>query len=271
MIGVHKPTESIAMSVDIHHTVGKPFDSLGWVDLPIMMQKEEHPSRAVRRRCGTDYVLRERNNLYNIHNGTTAEPLHNKCEPQSFGWSDFPVAIEQHVFSKQKTNPCRQNTIAHFSQRSHKTENPIASCTKHTIPIRAVPAERLSQWTDFLIVQPKRTVQFSNVRIRKHAVCLGDHPLCEDYPLSLDWPHDSTDDVMTIDAYEAQRTSPRSRITKLDRDTRRTRLAARMGIALTALDALEAERTALPSMGVLPRVPQHFVFTAGQSTQLVMR
>ena len=76
---------------------------------------------------------------------------------------------------------------------------------------------------------------------------------------------------MTIDAYEAQRTSPRSRITKLDRDTRRTRLAARMGIALTALDALEAERTALPSMGVLPRVPQHFVFTAGQATQLVMR
>jgi hypothetical protein len=36
---------------------------------------------------------------------------------------------------------------------------------------------------------PKRSVTFGNVQVREHSVTLGDHPLCDNFPLTLDWAH----------------------------------------------------------------------------------
>jgi hypothetical protein len=54
------------------------------------------------------------------------------------------------------------------------------------------------------ITKRVRWVQFSTVQVREHAVTLGDHPLAESYPLSLDWAHAAVKET-SVEDYEAKR------------------------------------------------------------------
>jgi hypothetical protein len=47
-----------------------------------------------------------------------------------------------------------------------------------------------------------RSVGFSTVTIREYSITLGDHPLCEMYPITLDWEFTSLDDV-SVDDFES--------------------------------------------------------------------
>jgi hypothetical protein len=37
--------------------------------------------------------------------------------------------------------------------------------------------------------ESQRSVHFGNVEVQEYSVTLGDHPLCDNYPLTLDWQH----------------------------------------------------------------------------------
>lgn len=48
-----------------------------------------------------------------------------------------------------------------------------------------------------------RSVGFSSVTIREYSIALGDHPLCDMYPIALDWDFNSLEDV-TVDEFESK-------------------------------------------------------------------
>jgi hypothetical protein len=55
-----------------------------------------------------------------------------------------------------------------------------------------------------------KSVVFSTVTIREYSIGLGDHPLCDMYPIALDWDFIALDD-MSVDVFEAKyrRTLPK--------------------------------------------------------------
>ena len=57
----------------------------------------------------------------------------------------------------------------------------------------------------------RKTVKFSSLTIRSHAVVLGDHPCCSSgCPLELSWEHEGETEL-SIDEYETSRPQRRSR------------------------------------------------------------
>ena len=57
----------------------------------------------------------------------------------------------------------------------------------------------------------RKTVKFGSLRIREHAVVLGDHPCCSaGCPLELGWEHESETEL-AVDDYETSRSERRSR------------------------------------------------------------
>ena len=94
-----------------------------------------------------------------------------------------------------------------------------------------------------------KRVQFTIVQVREHAVTLGDHPLAESYPISLDWAH-APAQVMRVDDYEAKRVMrplngrynrpPRAR--RMTRLERRVRLEQSMQVSPSALEHQEGFR-----------------------------
>jgi len=51
----------------------------------------------------------------------------------------------------------------------------------------------------------RKSVSFSNLEIREHAIVIGDHPFCEGkLPLSLGWSH-APQTTISIDSYESCR------------------------------------------------------------------
>lgn len=96
-----------------------------------------------------------------------------------------------------------------------------------------------------------KRVQFTVVHVREHAVTLGDHPLAESYPISLDWAHAPVQ-VMRLDDFEAKKEgllrpldvryirSPRAR--RMTRLERRVRLERIMEVSPSTLDDKEEFR-----------------------------
>jgi len=59
----------------------------------------------------------------------------------------------------------------------------------------------------------RKSVSFSILEIREHALIIGDHPYCTTgLPLSLDWGHSRQTHVLNIDEYEGRRAHRRSGI-----------------------------------------------------------
>jgi hypothetical protein len=54
---------------------------------------------------------------------------------------------------------------------------------------------------------PRRSVDFSIVTIRQYALVLGDHPLCDMYPIALDWNYMALDPI-SVDTYELNHRRP---------------------------------------------------------------
>ena len=83
---------------------------------------------------------------------------------------------------------------------------------------------------------PTRRVQFSTIEIREYNLTIGDHPLTESYPLSLDWDYYTTTSNVPVEAYE---TRPCHR---LNATARKIRIALVSSQSLNDLTLQEAKR-----------------------------
>lgn len=75
----------------------------------------------------------------------------------------------------------------------------------------ALPVHPCSSTTCVGEKKARKSVSFSNVQIREHAVIVGDHPCAESLALSLDWAHTAEPKVVNLDTYEAMRAPHRRR------------------------------------------------------------
>lgn len=148
----------------------------------------------------------------------------NNEQPASFGWSDFPLIGNDSSISSPVAHVIldEETTIGSHRQPNH--------CQPQVIPLK-----QKSNST--------RGVQFSFVHIREHSVQLGDHPLCNYYPVSLDWTFEDTAAVSVNDYEEARAnccwdSKPR----RMDVVERRSLLANSLGISKAEVDVLERYR-----------------------------
>lgn len=98
-------------------------------------------------------------------------------------------------------------------------------------------------------------IAFTLVQIRHYGITIGDHPLTNLYPLTLDWSYDPTDEILSVDEYERNRddrphrdTIPASRGIKAPRlsvNDRIERLVDVTGMTGRELFALERKRQAI--------------------------
>jgi hypothetical protein len=82
---------------------------------------------------------------------------------------------------------------------------------------------------------PVRHVTFANVEIREYNLTIGDHPMTDSYPMSLDWDYTTTPSV-PVDQYQ---TRERNRLNSL---SRKIRIALVSGRSLQELTLQEARR-----------------------------
>jgi hypothetical protein len=64
----------------------------------------------------------------------------------------------------------------------------------------------VSEFIDVTLSKGGR-VQFSTIEVREYAVAIGDHPMVDMYPITLDWPFIESE-PQSIDDYESSRVSP---------------------------------------------------------------
>jgi hypothetical protein len=206
----------------------------------------------------------------------------------SFGWDDFPVLLGHsgwsefplHVHAGQSPSfyayeespkqtlavcPCASRKSPTFAVLDNSKEHNCfaniieTSDSEEEIDVEVdnelLENEVISTNTRTTQAQAQRParitkgVQFTTVQVREHAVTLGDHPLADSYPISLDWAHAPVQ-VMRVDDYEAKRVMrplngrcnipPRAR--RMTRLERRVRLEQIMQVSPSALEHQESFR-----------------------------
>jgi hypothetical protein len=206
------------------------------------------------------------------------------------GWSEFPLHVhagqsssfDAYEESPKKTlavcpafhmdNSKQNNCLAHIIETSDSEEEIDVDVDNELLESQVILTNTRTTQAQTKARITKR-VQFTNVQIREHAVTLGDHPLAESYPISLDWAHAPVQ-VMRVDDYEAKRVMrplngrynihPRPR--RMTRLERRVRLEQIMQVSPSALEQQEGfRRLALrreksrPSSGNSPCTDQDLV------------
>lgn len=246
-------------SVPVHD-----FESLGWADLPVMIQRTEHPSfsnqwaqtkQQENRQPQSISPLAPATIAVNFGAAPTQPSITSKqntfelswAKPQSFttfGWGDFPIGADggRSPPLQKKTTP--QLPLEPVSKNLQPFKRPREQPFKTITPSTEITSstQSLNEATGSSNTGTKtaRRVLFVEVHIREHSICLGDHPLCNSYPVSLDWSR-GEDRVMTVDDYEEQRRSSSGAV-KMDVLERRSVLAESMDLTLTQVDSLEQER-----------------------------
>jgi hypothetical protein len=214
-------------------------------------------------------------------------PPSGSCDVISFGWDDFPVLLGHsgwsefplHVHASQSPSfaayeespkqtlevcPCashkspnssavvdnskQNNCVANIIETSDSEEDIDVDVDNKSKENQAVTNNTSTSQAQTRARKSKR-VHFTIVQVRVHAVTLGDHPLAESYPISLDWAHAPVQ-AMRVDDYEAKRVSrplngrynrpPRAR--RMTRLERRVRLEQIMEVSPSALEHQEGFR-----------------------------
>jgi len=129
----------------------------------------------------------------------------------SFGWDDFPLLLGHFSYTP--------NTV--LAEQQQATPRSLCHCTSpncagilkqdtQSLP-DIVEIDDSDQEEENNVSSPQihksqdtRTVRFESIQIREHAICLGDHPSCNSFPVTLDWAY-SAEQVVTVDDYETQR------------------------------------------------------------------
>lgn len=180
------------------------------------------------------------------------------CEKHviSFGWGDFPLlgnflySSSHHDASVQQlATPCH-----HCASPDCSAAAAAADTLPNIVEIDDSEDESVDTSDDDSYrrkASHSRRVQFSNIQVREHSVTLGNHPLSNSYPLSLDWEHADVQET-TVDAYETKKMQARyptkrisfrrhkpRRLTPLER---RMRLEEVTQVSITTLTDQERQR-----------------------------
>jgi hypothetical protein len=75
-----------------------------------------------------------------------------------------------------------EDEVEHGAEEVHESQDDDDSVDDSS-------AEEHDQDQDPASVELQRSVRFGNVQVQEYSVTLGDHPLCDNYPLTLDWQH----------------------------------------------------------------------------------
>ena len=259
-------SNSLASSCD-EPTVASTFvssdecESLSWANLPFVVRHEKHPS-AIGWAASSPQDDEEAEELLleseietedeegiEDHPCLEQQPLkltvsHSKLVPASFGWGDFPLVQapsfdypwKYHIVEDEQIVP-----LSHLHHHHHHSSHPRkAAATEQEAAAVTSTRQRheANQRPD------GRSVTFSQVRIREYTECLGNHPWCPQYPVSLDWRYSEQETVLRVDEYEEARCTccwssmPR----RMDVLERRSRLAKAMRISPAELDVMERHR-----------------------------
>jgi hypothetical protein len=210
------------------------------------------------------------------------KPPSGSCDVISFGWNDFPVLLGHsgwsefplHVHASQspsfaayEESPKQTLEVCPCVFHKSPTSSAVVDNSKHNaclaniietsdseedidvdVDIKSKDNQVVTTQAQTRARKSKR-VHFTIVQVREHAVTLGDHPLAESYPISLDWAHAPVK-AMRVDDYEAKRVSrplngrynrpPRAR--RMTRLERRVRLEQIMEVSPSALEHQEGFR-----------------------------
>jgi hypothetical protein len=196
------------------------------------------------------------------HSGWSEFPLHvHASQSPSFAASDespkqtmevCPCALYKSPTSSAVVdNPKQNNCVANIIETSDSEEDDIDVDVDvdNKLQENRIVTQNTSTSQARRQARKSKRVQFTIVQVREHAVTLGDHPLAESYPISLDWAHAPVQ-AMRVDDYEANRVSrplngrynrpPRAR--RMTRLERRVRLEQIMEVSPSALEHQEEFR-----------------------------
>jgi len=135
----------------------------------------------------------------------------------SFGWADFPVVVDRddlfaEAYHEIRTLPEKNKkssfTSQHFREEEEDEDTPslVESDDSDDIPsssvIASVDADAIAM--SLTATSSSSSVQFSTIHIQEYAQVLGDHPMPDSFPLSLDWQH-AQERIQSVDEFEAQR------------------------------------------------------------------
>jgi hypothetical protein len=174
-----------------------------WTDLNVVVRQELHPSKmttttdhpfmssscTTKRKASTVFlwdddektdettiqIVRNNNDLpeliYVQDMMTMAVPKEEQAVQTSFGWSDFPLLVQ----------PSHTTTLSFLRPDSGYSNHSTTTTTSSS-----------------LITSKNKQVRFGNVKIRRHDIELGDHPLCESFPITLSWSYHDEETVVDI-------------------------------------------------------------------------
>mmetsp|Transcript_4347 Transcript_4347/g.5709 ORF Transcript_4347/g.5709 Transcript_4347/m.5709 type:complete len:234 (+) Transcript_4347:167-868(+) len=167
----------------------------------------------------------------------------------SFGWGDFPaVSATVPTFPMQPSFCGMKRTLPSFpmldesSGSSSEDDSFLSELSSMDLSVTASEdmASSLTKQNE-----ERRVLRFSVVCVQEHALILGDHPMSDEYPLSLDWKHDSPIEY-DIDEYEhhysKSTTNYGSTPRRMTAADRRLRLAAVNGESISQVYEEEKRR-----------------------------
>jgi hypothetical protein len=120
----------------------------------------------------------------------------------SFGWEHFaPFAPPMQV--RDDTGSAVERESAFGSNRK------VSTCaSKPNLRTKDIPKSPKKRSRT---VKASKSVTFSNLAIREHAVIVGDNPSARRLPIALSWAHTEEPTLHDIDSYEQARTGRRRR------------------------------------------------------------
>jgi hypothetical protein len=205
--------------------------SFGWDDFPVLLGHSGW----------SEFPL-------HVHAGQSPSPTfsaHEESSKQTLALC--PCAFHNSPTSPVATNAKHNNYLANIIEASDSEEDIDVDVDNKLLEKQVVVTKTsTSQAQAQTKARNTKRVQFADVQVREHAVTLGDHPLAESYPISLDWAHAPVQ-VMRVDDYEATRVMrplngrynkpPRAR--RMTRLERRVRLEQIMQVSPSALEHQE--------------------------------
>jgi hypothetical protein len=179
---------------------------------------------------------------------TTTKPKEEEHIQKSFGWSDFPLLVQ----------PCNTTTLLLQPFDTPQVVVDDDTIVESSCPNNTTPSSTTNTSTDPCCCccsssPKKKHVRFGNVQIRRHDIELGDHPLCESFPVTLSWTYHDDETIMEMDAYEKSILQNHHRVSsfhhhrhhvpaRMRAQQRRDRLAKYLQVETEEIEAMEAVR-----------------------------
>jgi hypothetical protein len=102
--------------------------------------------------------------------------------------SDDEAEDEEALHEDEEEHGAEDEEALHEDEEEHGAEE-VHESQDDDDSVDDSSADEHDQDQDPASVELQRSVRFGNVQVQEYSVTLGDHPLCDSYPLTLDWQH----------------------------------------------------------------------------------